>query len=150
MGIKKRDVMLGIIFVILAVIGVYFLFFFSYSCDSNDCFYSYLEDCKRVDYTRNSGDTVWKYSVLGKEDERCVVETELAKISEGTKDKKVLEGKSMKCYLILGERGLPEKDLSRCHGILKEEIQELFIRNLHGQIRENLGQINEEIEDVVQ
>lgn len=149
MNIKKRDVLLVAITFCLIVLLVYFLFFFSYSCNSVNCFYGHLEDCNRVEYIRASEDTVWKYSVIGKKENKCVVETELVKILEGTKDKKVLEGKSMKCYLPLNVREIPEKDLSRCHGNLKEEIQELFIKNLHGQIRENLGKINQNIGDIV-
>ena len=55
-----------------------------------------------------------------------------------------LEGKDMDCFLKLGLVISPEKSLKDCHGLLKEDIQEMIIQRMHSQIVENLGKINEE------
>jgi hypothetical protein len=50
----------------------------------------------------------------------------------------------MVCAIPFGIMMQPEENLKVCHGILKEEIQELIITRMHAQIVENLGKISEE------
>jgi len=51
----------------------------------------------------------------------------------------------MVCNIPLGSVILPESDLTNCHGILKENLQEQTIIKLHNYISQNLGQINAEM-----
>ena len=47
----------------------------------------------------------------------------------------------MSCFYDFGIAEYPEKDLSKCHGRLKEELQRIVIEKLHSHILENLGKI---------
>jgi hypothetical protein len=55
----------------------------------------------------------------------------------------------MDCYLPLGSLVSPESDISRCHGILKEGMQNLIIRQLHTYIVENVKDIGSELENII-
>jgi hypothetical protein len=52
----------------------------------------------------------------------------------------------MTCYYPLGTAAYAEKDLSKCHGLLKEELQTIIINKLHAYILENLGKVEEGLE----
>jgi hypothetical protein len=55
----------------------------------------------------------------------------------------------MDCYLQIGDISLPESDLTKCHGRLKEELQEIIIENAHRYIIENIGEINKELNKTI-
>jgi hypothetical protein len=59
-----------------------------------------------------------------------------------------LEGQEMTCFLPKGVVMIPESDIGRCHGLLKEGLQDLVIEKLHAYLVQNLGQINLEMIDV--
>jgi len=90
-----------------------------------------------------------QYKIKGMEDGKCKVDVKVLQVKEGSLDKTALEGYSMLCYLGKGDTTLPESDLTRCHGLLKEKIQEIMIQNAHAQIIKNLGQIAPELEKVL-
>jgi len=131
------------------VASVYYSYFYINQCDSAECFSEAMVDCKRNSYISDTADTVMEYDILGKEDGKCAVNVELIRIKQGGTELTVLEGKEMKCYVPLGVYTSPEKDLKNCHGLLKEEIQELIIKRMHTQIVENLGKISEETTKVL-
>ncbi len=144
---KKRWIIFVIfILFILLVVGVYFTWFFSYSCDDFSCFQARQETCSRASFIRDTQTTVWKYQILGKSGSVCVINAEILKVKEGQLDRKSFEKKSMDCSLPLKSRALPESDLSRCHGLLKEEIQQLIIKNAHAQILANIEKVTAEFE----
>ena len=58
-----------------------------------------------------------------------------------------LIGEKMTCRLPNGIILLPESNLERCSGPLKEKLQEQIIEQLHNFIVQNLGQINKELLD---
>ena len=134
-----------VLFVLLGM-GIYFTWFFSYSCDDLSSFQARQYSCSRASFIRDTPTTVWKYRVLGKSGGVCVINAEVLKVKEGQIDRKSFEGKSMDCSLPLKSRALPESDLSRCHGLLKEEIQQLIIRNAHAQILANIEEVSAEFE----
>jgi hypothetical protein len=100
--------------------------------------------CSRVTYIKDSADTIMQYSILGKTGNACEVSAKLLQIKRGTVELVPLEGKSMVCQIPYGTIMMPEENIKECHGLLKEDIQELIIKRMHAQIAENLGKISEE------
>ena len=137
--------------VILIVVGaVYFTWFFKYNCESIECFQQNQARCSKAKYVFESDTTVMSYETKYKDGGRCVTGVKMVAVKEGTVDKEKLEGLNMECWVQMGERiTAPEDDLSECHGLLKEEIQEIMIKNAHAQIISNLGEIGEELEESV-
>ena len=100
-------------------------------------------------FINDEEDITWQYFIKGDKDARCVVNVKVLKVKKGTVDKEKLVGKDMDCYIPLGSAISPDSDISRCHGILKEELQNMVIQKLHSYIVENLGEIGEELEKVI-
>jgi hypothetical protein len=121
------------------LIAMYFTFFFSYRCSDISCFQIHQEKCVRAKFLEDTEDITWFYKIKGKEDKKCKINAEILQVKEGSLDKIKLEGTSMDCYLQIGDISLPESDLSKCHGILKEELQEIIINNAHRYIIDNIG-----------
>lgn len=140
----KAYLIIGII--ILLLVGVYFTFFFYYSCNDMSCFKSHQKECAKTKFIYDGKDTTTQYLINGKNGADCEINVKILVIKQGTADKQVLEGKEMTCLLPLGSIGTPESDLSVCHGTLKEEMQNLIIQKLHAYIVENVGQIGEGLE----
>lgn len=148
---KKKNKVILIVAAIALLVAVYFSFFFSYSCKLNDiaCFRAHQEKCVRTEFVNDAGDATWSYHITGKKNDLCEIEASIIQVKEGSIDKENLAGKSMVCSLSLGSISPPESDLKGCHGLLKEEIQELMIQQAHKYIVKNIGQIGEELNKVV-
>jgi len=54
----------------------------------------------------------------------------------------------MLCIIPKEEISFPEKDISRCTGLLKEEMQDLIIQRMHNYLLKNVGQISQEFERI--
>jgi len=143
----KRGV--EIVLILLLVVLLLFLVFYNKQCKDESCFNSYLEKCGKADYAKDTKDSVWKYQVLGKQVGKCAVNVRMLMAKEGNVEIKNLEGKEMVCYTEIGSIKDPKTDLENCHGILKEEMQELIIQKMHNYILENIGKISEELQKVV-
>lgn len=128
----------------LIVFFTYYFFFYYKPCQDSYCFSSSLEKCKRVAYVREDSEAAWYYRIQGKKSpDSCNVEVMLIKMKEGTLDIEVLQGLKMTCEVNREEKGYPEKDISKCSGILKEKMQEIIIERLHSYILENLKDIKQ-------
>jgi len=145
-GIKLK-LFIGLI-VVIAIVAIYFTFFFYYSCNDNSCFKSHQERCVKTKFSNEGNDAIWKYKILGKDGGDCVINVEISKIKVGSIDKLPLEGKSMVCTLPFGSSASPEGDINKCHGELKEEMQSLIIQKLHNYILDNLGEIGAELDNI--
>ena len=137
------------VFIIVLALAIYFTFFYATKCNDYECFNSRLQKCSKASLQYEGQDATWYYKILGKSDGNCEVYTELRQIKKGKIDIKILEGQSMNCFLPLGVTDFPEKDISRCHGMLKESLQDTIIQKLHSYILGNLGQISEELKKPV-
>ncbi len=142
-----RIIFFVLILIVLAV-AVYFTFFFYYKCDDVACFRAHQEKCSKTKFLSNAEYADWGYKINGKKDEKCEINVEIVKIRQGNVDKLALEGKSMNCLLPLGSINPPENDISKCHGDLKEEMQNLIIQKLHSYILDNLGEIGAELNNI--
>ena len=143
---KKYVIILGIAAIIVIIaIGLFFLLSYTKTCQDKSCFDSYLEKCKRASFIQDSNDSTWKYSIIGTKDNSCLVNVELLLVKEGNIEMAKLQGLDMDCSLPISYIGSPKEDLSVCHGLLKEQMQEMIIEKMHAYIIKNVGKISEEI-----
>lgn len=146
----KRGLIWTLIIAILVVLAtaIYFTFFFYYTCEDNDlaCYREHQKECAKTIFVNDKEDVTWQYRILGNSDGKCEVEATVLQIKQGDLTKISLEGKSMICSLESGSVISPEEDLKNCHGLLKEDIQEIMIQNAHAYIISNIGKVGEELE----
>ena len=126
---RRRKIIISIILVIiLGFILGYFLTHYN-RCNDFDCFKENLAECKKTKFA--GGDNIiYGYIIEGTTNGKCVVSVELLEGKLTNHDTSILKGKSMVCYLDYGVVSLPESDLSKCHGELKEALQEQVINKL--------------------
>jgi len=147
---KKGVTIILIILAVAVIIGIiYFKFLFYYKCSDIECFRSHQQKCVKTKFVNNGEEAVWSYRILGKSGGMCGIEATLVQIKKGTLEKNRLNGKSMVCYLDLGSIEPPEKDISKCHGLLREEMQDFMIKQLHSYIVSNVGQVSDELNKVI-
>lgn len=91
---------------------------------------------------------IFGYTVKGSSGSECEVSVQLLQGELSSWDSTKLEMQKMTCMLPKGVVVIPENDISRCHGILKEGLQDLVIKKLHTYLVQNLGQLNLEVLDV--
>ena len=84
----------------------------------------------------------FEYKILLKDGDDCVVKVKLLRGDLSNQDSLALQSKSMKCNLPFGFVVAPEDDISKCHGLLKEGLQDLIIKKMHTYIVQNLEEIN--------
>jgi len=134
--------------VLAVIIYMVWFFFFSYaSCSTWDCFNNKLEKCDRVKFI-GGDEMIFEYSVRGKSGDSCKVGVELLQGELNNQDSIVMEGKDMVCSLPRGVIMIPESNIGYCHGLLKEGLQDLVIKELHATLVQNLGRLNLELLDV--
>lgn len=143
-GIKRNVLIISIVIIALFILVlVYLTFIAEENCQTFECFQENMRECKKATYVNDGKEATWNYVIDGKEGENCAVNVELLQAKKGDIDIQNIEGYDMTCYYPLGIGNYPEKDLSKCHGRLKEELQTLMIRKLHSVIIENIGEIRE-------
>ncbi len=147
----KKRVGLALIILIIALIVFtgYFLLFYEKPCEDTQCFFSAMKNCRPVSLIRQDEQASWLYTIKGiSKGDACKVQVKLLEVKQGTIDSEILEGKKMLCTLQKGDTGFPEKDISKCSGLLKEELQDLMIQRMHNYLLENLGDIQEEFRGI--
>jgi hypothetical protein len=144
-GISKLtiNVILLAIVLILLIALVYYFYFSPKKCNDESCFTSSLARCDKSTYTQDKSSEVIRYDIKGARDWQCEIQVQVQQIKTGPAELRIIEGKNMLCLIPLGSIVDPVRDLKNCHGLLKEEIQDIMIQRLHSQIIENLGQISE-------
>ncbi|MEK6885887.1 MAG: hypothetical protein AABX17_02890 [Nanoarchaeota archaeon] len=146
--IKLLIVILSILFILL--VGSLYLFYINLRvCENEECFNAALVKCSKVSYIKDTTTTLIQYTIKGVSENNCITNIKLLQVTKGSPELSVLEGKQMDCYTPLGVFTSPEGDITLCHGLLKEEIQNMIIKRMHAQIVENLGKINEGITKVL-
>lgn len=133
-----------VVIILVVLVSAYFLFFHVKRCSDEICFDNALAKCSKASFLNIKEDSRWEYLIKGSSSGKCLVyvKNEFIAIDEV----KELQGKSMVCSLLKGVVMQPESDLSQCHGLLKESLQDIIIERLHIYIVQNIGQINEELE----
>lgn len=146
-GNTKKRVGLALIILIFALIIFtgYFLFFYERECEDAECFVDAMKNCKAVSWIRSDDQASWLYTIKGRAaGDSCEIEVKLLEVKQGTIDSEKLAGKDMLCTMQKGDTSFPEKDISRCTGQLKEEMQDLIIQRMHNYLLKNVGQISQE------
>jgi len=145
-GVKNFLTFVICFLIFITLIGViYFNWIFSYNCKSLECFKAHQEKCSRAIYILDSEISTMKYQIIGDSDGLCEIKITNLQVKEGSVENKNLEGKSMSCFIKIGNTDNPEKNLRDCHGDFKEQLQELIIKNMHAQIVKNLETTSEKI-----
>lgn len=146
----KREVAL-VLLILLIVFGTFALYFtFSYSvCQGYACFESAMARCSFATYVNDESEASWHYRIAGRNGDHCTVEVTLLQVKSGDVDLRAFEGDSMLCSYPAGIATYPERDISQCHGLLKEDLQELVIKRLHAYILDTIGEISSEIESQI-
>jgi len=142
-------VLIAIILVLIAAIALYFLFFNKDICETNTCFSQAITECKKVSYILEDESVIKFYNVLGKKNNQCEVNVEVLQMKKGDIRLENLEGLDMNCFIPENTFVMPETDIKNCHGLLREAMQEEVIQRMHSQIIENLGQINNSINNII-
>lgn len=144
---KKRPLIILLSLVlILIILGIAIWYFFYYTpvCKDQTCFKEYQDDCSRASYV-NQGQMILQYKILGKENNNCNINVKFIEGNIENQDSTKLQNKEMICGIPLGAQMTPESDISLCHGLLKEELQDLIIQKLHTYVVQNMGKINLEL-----
>jgi hypothetical protein len=135
-----------IVVVVLAVIGAaYLTFIYTPRCENYECWQKYMSKCSRATFVNDEPEAAWMYDVEGKNGNLCDINVELLVAKQGELGIDKLVGQSMVCSYPIGVSTYAEKDLGKCHGVLKEELQSLIINKLHSYLIDNLGKIGEEL-----
>lgn len=133
---------LALIFVVLAV---KMTFFYIETCSDLECFQAAMKDCDKAKYVNDFEEATWEYEILGDEEGNCLINVELLQVKAGQLEMDGLQNYGMVCSYPEGVVNYPEKDLDKCHGRLKEEMQRIIIENLHKYMIENLEEIGEKM-----
>ena len=137
------------IVLIIALIGFssYFLFFYAKPVINSEEFLSAMTNCKKVSWVREDSQASWLYTITGNtKGDACDVEVQLLKMKQGTIDSEKLQGKKMTCVLLKSDTRFPEKDISKCEGELKGDLQDIIIQRMHNYLLKNVGEIRDEFE----
>jgi flagellar basal body-associated protein FliL len=152
----KTIIILAIIIVIILVLLV-LSFFYTRKCYDYSCFNSAVVNCEKASYLDESVEATWQYKILGMRDGKCEINVNLLMVKKGKTDAESLVGKEMICRLTRDEALStlsknqdikPQSDINKCNGRLKEDMQEIMIKNLWGIIIKNLGSIKEEVNPI--
>jgi hypothetical protein len=146
---KRVGIALIILIIALILFSGYFLFFYSKPVSTIEEFVEATNHCNDVSWVREDAQAAWLYIVKGSEKgDACKIEVRLLQMKEGTIEAEKLQGKKMICDVKKGEERFPEKDISRCTGELKEELQDIIIQRMHNYLLQNVGEIKEEFESL--
>ena len=149
--VKKRlfdwGWVVALVLLVVVLLVWWFVFFGEARCESWECFNEHLAGCSRVEFVGDS-DMIYEYSVEGRSGSECEVGVKLLQGQLNNQESARLEGLEMTCMLPMGVVVVPESDIRRCHGLLKEGLQDMVIERLHGYIVQNLGEINSDVMDV--
>ena len=142
----KKRVGIALVILIIAIIiyTAYFFIYYPKLCDNNKCFLDAMNSCKRIYFLREDSQASWLYVIKGETGDLCKIELMLKEIRQGNLDSEKLQNKKMLCLVNKGNTRFPEKDISKCTGQLKEELQDIIIQRMHDYLLENVGKINKE------
>jgi hypothetical protein len=142
---KRVGLALLILLISLVIFSGYFLFVYAKPVLTAEGFGNAMVNCGHVSWVKEDAQASWLYTIKGNAvGDACDIEVKLLKMKEGTLDSEKLQGMKMLCVQNKGDNQFPEKDISRCSGELKEQLQELIIQRMHSYILENFGEIKQD------
>jgi len=149
-NLKKRLLIAMIILIIAIVIYlIYLMIFQAKECKDINCYQQAMADCNKIWFIKKDPSSVWRYEILGNaKGDACNIEVRLLKMREGAIEIEDLQDKKMICKIQKSSTAFPEKDMSQCTGVLREELQEILIQRMHNYLLENIGELQESFEEV--
>lgn len=145
---KPKGIFL-LILILAALAGLiasaYFIITYKSTCFDETCFISSLTNCKPSIYLSNKQDTVVQYTIKGISGNNCMTNVKILQVKEGSQQVSSIVGKDMDCAVSLGVYIMPDENIQNCHGLLKEEIQEMIIQRMYSQIVQNIDQVSKEV-----
>lgn len=143
----KGIIILVLIFIAIVgiVIAAYSIAIYKKVCGDEICFAEALTNCSKAVYLSNNQETVVRYTIQGVSEKTCLVNVEMLQIKQGSLQVESMVGKEMVCAAPLGVYIMPDENIKNCHGLLKEEIQDILLQRLYSQIAQNIEQIGKEI-----
>tara|TARA_Y100000310_G_scaffold72424_1_gene68454 strand:+ start:3489 stop:4013 length:525 start_codon:yes stop_codon:yes gene_type:complete len=145
----QRRVGIALIILILGLIGftMYYLVFYAKPVSTSQEFIDSIISCNRASWIREDSQAKWIYIIKGNaKGDACQIHVQLLEMKEGTIGGESLQGKEMECTVLKTETRFPEKDISKCSGELKGELQDIIIQRMHNYLLKNVGEIKEEFE----
>ncbi len=144
---KVNKVKLIILFFIIIFIVLFFFFTKAKNCNDDSCFDSYASKCSKAKVISPNDDNRYKYEILGRKANNCIVEVTLLNLSESQSNdmKLALEGRSMKCAiaqdLLTADKNIKDiKNLNDyCTGQLKEAVLQVTLDKMYEIIVKNIG-----------
>ena len=135
---------------IVAVFGAALFFTFQpINCGNFDCFQDRMAQCARTSFVHNLDEASWGYEIVGQgAGNTCEIEVTLLSAKKGELDLRPYEGNAMLCSFEYGVISYPERNLNRCSGELKENLQTNIIQRLHIYILDEIGEIDDALLDV--
>ena len=150
---KKRGYIFIIIGILILLSPIYFIFK-PKTCETAGCFEAAATECKKAKIlVDEAGKSVSEYTIKSEEDENCLLEIEVKKLSgdysQSTKER--FEKKSMLCKIPLNEfsRMKFEKmggNLDYCNGPLKEAMYDAVVKKLYNLVIKDMSTVLDEIE----
>jgi len=146
---KKYYIIILIVVLVIAIAGgIYTSWFYNPKCENYACWQGYMEKCSKISFINDGSEASWGYTVKGLEGNECAITVKLLQVKKGELGLASLAGEEMTCNYPKGVSTYPEQDLSKCHGILKEDLQGIIINKLHAYILENLGKFDESLSKI--
>ncbi len=146
---KPVYITLVAVLIIAIAFAAYFSFFYTPKCANYECFKNHMAKCSKAIYVNDEPVASWGYEIKGISGSNCEIEITLLMAKEGELQITKYVGHTMDCSYPIGVTNYPEKDLSKCHGILREDLQTVIINKLHSYLIENLGKFDESLEKAI-
>jgi len=142
--------------IIVIVIFAGFFLFSAKNCDNEVCFEQAARSCDKAEITLEdeTGSETY-YKIKGREDGHCLLYIKINKLTDVSEENvRLFRDADMTC-------AIPEEEFARmtvdemidnldyCHGILKEAIYEVTLKNLYGLVTRDLGNVLKEINNVI-
>lgn len=135
-----------IVLVLLIAVASAFALYYTFKpnpCETYSCFEDHMAVCSRASYVNEEPEASWSYTIVRRIQGACEIRVTLLQAKEGDLQLRAFEGHEMICTYPLGVVAYPDKDMSLCHGRLKEDLQGLIIEKLHQYLVDNLADIKD-------
>lgn len=141
----RKDRVIVTLLVVLAIVSAAAVYFTlrPVNCGNYECFQNHMANCARTSYVNEEPEASWKYDIIRRDRKTCEIQVTLLQAKKGDLELENFKGHTMLCNYPIGVIAYPDKDMSLCHGLLKEDLQGLLIEKLHQYVIDNLDQIKE-------
>lgn len=123
-------ILLVLLMAVALAVALYYTFG-PHPCETYACFEDRMASCSRAIYVNEEPEASWEYTILRRIQGTCEIQITLLQAKEGDLQLRAFEGHTMICSYPLGVVAYPEKDMSVCHGRLKEDLQGVILDKLH-------------------